>query len=185
MIARTSQSRHIARAIPITPRLHQIPRSTDKTNRTPMVVKREIPVVNRTSPVARSPFPRGSANGKTTAFAILWIRTSQITRCLVCSIKSGMIIHFNCLLEKNCSDCCMFVSCSVKCYIIIQTPIYKNITLYVMHVNNSKSCGYRMFKRDAHWNGASFIIVIPFRHVENINRTLCSIYLFLQIDHMY
>ena len=100
MIARTSQSRHISRAIPIMPRLHQIPRSTDKTNRTPMVVKREIPMVNHTSPVARSPFPRGSANGKTTAFAILWIRTSQITRCLVCSIKSGMIIRFNCLLEK-------------------------------------------------------------------------------------
>lgn len=85
MIARTSQSRHIASAIPITPRLHQIPRSTDNTNRTPIVVKREIPMVNRTSPVARRPFPRRSANGKTTAFAILCIRTSQITRCLVCS----------------------------------------------------------------------------------------------------
>ena len=66
-----SQSRHIANAIPITPKFNTTAKTIENISLTPIVVVIEIIAVNFTSPVARKPFPSGSANGNTRALKML------------------------------------------------------------------------------------------------------------------
>ena len=49
-----------------------------------MVVNSEMDVVNFTSPVARSPFPNGSASGKAMELNMLCMSTRRIVNRFVC-----------------------------------------------------------------------------------------------------
>ena len=64
MIARIDQSAHIAKAIPITPRLNVIPNIIESIPLTMTVLKIDIIIVYLTSPVARNPLESGPENGK-------------------------------------------------------------------------------------------------------------------------
>lgn len=61
--ARIIQSRHIASAMPVTPRSRQIPNSTENTTLQPIVEKMLTYIVYLTSPAARSPFASAPEKG--------------------------------------------------------------------------------------------------------------------------
>ena len=80
----TTQSRHMAQAMPTTPICRTMANRMENTSRTPMVVNSEVTVVKRTSPAARNPLPRGSAKGNARALNRLWSSTRMRISCLVC-----------------------------------------------------------------------------------------------------
>lgn len=65
-------------AMPITPISSTKPNNAEKNNLAAIVRVTDVIIVNLISPVARSPFPNGPANGYATPLNILLIRTSQI-----------------------------------------------------------------------------------------------------------
>lgn len=64
--------------MPITPISSTKPNNAEKNNLAAIVRVTDVIIVNLISPVARSPFPNGPANGYATPLNILLIRTSQI-----------------------------------------------------------------------------------------------------------
>lgn len=71
MIARIDQSAHIAKAIPITPRLNVIPNIIESIPLTTTVLKIDTIIVYLTSPVARNPLESGPENGNAIVLKIL------------------------------------------------------------------------------------------------------------------
>jgi len=65
-------------AMPINPISSTKPNNAEKNNLAAIVRVTDVIIVNLISPVARSPFPNGPANGYATPLNILLIRTSQI-----------------------------------------------------------------------------------------------------------
>lgn len=70
MIARMTQSKHMATTIPITPNRNVIANIAEN-NSLATVVAMDITVMYFTSPAALNPFPNGSARGYATELKIL------------------------------------------------------------------------------------------------------------------
>ena len=74
-----SQSRHMAKATPMTPICSQMPKATENSTRQQMVERILTYMVNFTSPAARRPLESAPEKGYTMALNTLWIRMSHST----------------------------------------------------------------------------------------------------------